>query len=529
MDLVYDKLMAPSPYVDAPQPLLAESVTQVDPSTWDVTIRDGVTWQDSQPFTADDVRFTFEYYRDGIPNRYTHHTNDAPDIAGIEQTGDRTLRFTCAYACPELAAVTFADLPILPRHVWESVTEPAKYTGLPVGTGPYQLVEYASGQYLRFRANPSYMLGGPTVDELIYTIVKSQDATFAALQTGEIDAAARSVPPEQVEALASRPGIEVVSTTPLTAMLVRVNYERPPLDQPRFREALSATIDRQALVDAILLGHGRPGDKGYPHPNSPWTAPDLSTPDDPTRAAQLLDDLGYLDTDGDGIREAGGAAIRLDIQVTASEPARVRAAELLVGQLGAVGIGAAVTAVDAGTIRSTFSTRDFDLVLDQGYAHELADPDQFIESNRSGLTWSAKLPYPEWDALVAAWEATTDLEGRRQAGFELQRLFDRQPTAIVLWYPDEAWAFRPEAYDAWSGRTATASSTSGPSCRSKPARAWSSRRSSETGGVRWSGASRAGWGRTCSWSGPRSASRSPCPDWRRVSRSTTCWGMTPDS
>jgi peptide/nickel transport system substrate-binding protein len=106
--------------------------------------------------------------------------------------------------------------------------------------------------------------------------------------------------------------------------------------------------------------------------------------------------------------------------------------------------------VDAGTVRSTFSTRDFDLVLDQGYAHELADPDQFIESNRSGLAWSAKLPYPEWDALVTAWEQTTDLEARREAGFELQRLFDRQPTAIVLWYPDEAWAFRPEAYDAWS-------------------------------------------------------------------------------
>jgi peptide/nickel transport system substrate-binding protein len=450
VDLVYDKLMAPSPYVDEPQPLLAESVTQVDASTWDVTVRDGITWQDGQPFTADDVRFTFEYYRDGVPNRYTHHTNDAPDLTSVEQTGDRTLRFTCAFPCPELASVTFADLPILPRHIWESVTEPAKYAELPVGTGPYRLVEYQPGQYLRFQANPSYALGRPTVDELLYTIVKSQDATFAALQTGEVDVAARAVPPEDIDTLSARPGIEVVSTTPLTAMLLRVNYERPPMDQPRFREALSLAVDRQALVDTVLLGHGRPGDRGYPHPDSPWTAPDLSTPYDAAQASKLLDQLGYLDTDGDGIREADGAAISLDVQVTASEPARVRAAQLLVDQLRAVGIGLTVSAVDAGTVRSTFSSRDFDLVLDQGYAHELADPDQFIESNRSGLDWSAKLPYPEWDTLVTAWEGTTDLEARREAGFELQRLFDRQPTAIVLWYPDEAWAFRPEAYDSWS-------------------------------------------------------------------------------
>jgi peptide/nickel transport system substrate-binding protein len=346
--------------------------------------------------------------------------------------------------------VTFADLPILPRHIWESVTEPAKYTGLPVGTGPYRLVEYQPGQYLRFQANPSYVLGRPTVDELLYTIVKSQDATFAALQTGEVDVAARAVPPEDIDTLSARPGIEIKSTTPLTAMLLRVNYERPPMDQPRFREALSLTVDRQALVDTVLLGRGRPGDRGYPHPDSPWTAPDLSTPYAPDQASQLLDQHGYIDTDGDGIREANGTPISLDVQVTASEPARVRAAQLLVDQLRAVGIGLSVSAVDAGTVRSTFSSRDFDLVLDQGYAHELADPDQFIESNRSGLDWSVKLPYPEWDALVAAWEGTTDLKARREAGFELQRLFDRQPTAIVLWYPDEAWAFRPEAYDSWS-------------------------------------------------------------------------------
>lgn len=450
IDLVYDKLLGPSPYVDEPQPLLAESVTPIDPSTWDVRVRDGITWQDGVPFTVDDVVFTLEYYRDGIANRYTHHTNDTPDITSITALDSRTVRLGCGAPCPELASVTLADLPILPRHVWESVGEPATHTGLPVGTGPYALVEYVPGQYLRFEADPDRVLGTATVAELVVAIVKDQDAMFAALATGEIDVAARPVPPEQRTALAAREGIRVVDTQPLTAVLVRVNYERPPMDQPRFREALSRAIDRQALVDTVLLGHGRPGDKGYPHPDSTWSDPGLSTPHDPAEAMRLLDGLGHIDTDDDGVREAEAAPIVLSIQVDAAEPARVRAAQLLVGQLAAVGIGLTVEAVDAGTIRATFGSRDFDLVLDQGYAHELADPDQFIMSSRSGLAWSARLPYPEWDALVAAWRGTTDLASRRQAGFALQQLFNRQPTAIPLWYPDETWAFRPDAYDAWA-------------------------------------------------------------------------------
>ncbi len=450
IDLVYDKLMGPSPYVEVPRPMLAESVTQVDPRTWDVTVRDDIAWHDGVPFTADDVAFTLAYYRDGIANRYTHHTNDTPAIASVEPLGERTLRLACADPCPELGTVTLADLPILPRHVWESVTEPATHAGLPVGTGPYRLVEYVQDQYLRFVANPDHALGAPTVDELLVTVVRDQDATFAALVTGEVDVAARPVPPEQVDTLAGRDGIGVMWTHPLTAVLVRLNYERPPLDQPRFREALSRAIDRQALVDVVLLGRGRPSDRGYPHPDSGWTDPSLATPYDPATAMTLLDEMGYLDTDGDGVREMAGTPIGLDILANAAEPARVRAAQLLVAQLAAVGIGLRVRTVDAGAIRSTFGSRDFDLVLDQGHAHELADPDQFVMSSRSGLTWSARLPYPEWDPLVAAWRQTTDLEARRSAGFALQALFNRQPTAIALWYPDEAWAYRTGAYDAWA-------------------------------------------------------------------------------
>ena len=137
----------------------------MDPSTWVVRLRDGVKWHDGKPFTADDVVFTYTSFRDGSPNRYTHHVNDAPKIEQIVAEDARTVTFSCGYPCPSLDAVTFADLPILPKHIWESIKEPQTYKELPIGTGPYKLVELrlngktawlhvASTQWLTWYATP---------------------------------------------------------------------------------------------------------------------------------------------------------------------------------------------------------------------------------------------------------------------------------------------------------------------------------------------------------------------------------------
>lgn len=93
VDLAYDKLPSPSPYVDSPQPWLAEEVRHVDPSTWEVRIRPGVTWQDGQPLTAADVVFTFQYFRKVPSGRWTHHVGEVPDVETVEEVGDRTVRF----------------------------------------------------------------------------------------------------------------------------------------------------------------------------------------------------------------------------------------------------------------------------------------------------------------------------------------------------------------------------------------------------------------------------------------------------
>jgi peptide/nickel transport system substrate-binding protein len=450
VDLVYDKLLAPSPYVDKPLPGLAESATQIDPRTWVVKLRDGVTWHDGKPFTADDVVFTYTSYRDGSPNRYTHHVNDVPKIDQIVAEDARTVTFSCNYPCPSLGTVTFADLPILPRHIWENVKEPQTYKELPIGTGPYRLVELRPDQLYRFQANEAYFLGKPLVDELVMPIIKDPSGAFTALKTGEVDMVARDVPPELRAELSKLPNIKQVQTTPLSVVEIKENFDKPPFDNARFRQALSLVIERQPIVDGVLLGYGAPATRGYTHPNSPWSKPNESTPSDPTAGKKILDELQFIDRDGDGVREMpDGTRLEFGLIVPSSEPVWVRVAELLSKQAMDAGIRLTVQPLDMGTVRRLFTSRAFDVYMAEAGAHAVADPDQFIMSHRSGNLWKTGKPYPEWDALFEQWKATTDIESRKQVSFRMQALYNTQPTSIPIYYPATTWAYRPSAYDQW--------------------------------------------------------------------------------
>lgn len=451
-ELVYDKLLAPSPYVDDPQPWLASEVRQVDPSVWEVTVRDDVTWHDGEKFTADDVAFTFRYAREAPTGRFTHHINEIPDVSSVEVLDTDTVRFTCAFPCPDLGPVTLADLPILPEHVWSTIpaAEAKKSTALPVGTGPYKLVAFDAVTGYRFEANPGYFAGAPVVREVVMPIIADPSATFTALRSGQIDAAFRPLSPELITEFSGSPAVAVIQTQPFRFPELRPNYERAPFDQPRFRQALSLAVDRQELLDAVYLGQGRIADKGYPHPDSPWTDPTLATPSDPARAAAMLDELGFVDRDGDTVREGPAGPLRYVVKAPGVEPTQVRAAELVAEQLTEIGIAATAEGLDAGSYADLAKSRDYDLQIGSITAHGTADPTQFIMSHRSGYLWNApEIPYAEWDVLFERWKATTTIESRRDVAFEMQTLFNRQPTSIPLYYPDEFWAYRPAAFAGW--------------------------------------------------------------------------------
>lgn len=448
--LVYDRLVAPSPYAEDPQPWLATEVRNVDPRTWLISLRDDVTWHDGEPFTADDVAFTIDWFKRVPSGTYSHHITTVPNIQTVEVLGSHQVKLTCGFNCPFLGSVTLAHVPMMPEHIWSTIEDPESYEGLPVGTGPYRLAAHEPGQSYRFEANRDYFAGAPLVGTLLMPVIPSPTTTFTALRTGEIDAATQFLPPELVDQFRNSDDLEVVTTTPLQFPELRVNFLRAPFDNPEFRRALSMAVDRKELNDTVWLGKGRVADRGYPHPDSPWTNPDLRTPYQPQAARAMLDSMGFADTDGDGVREGPGGPLNFTIYVDGSVPVRVRAAELVSEQLREVGIGATAQTLDSGALSDLSDSKDYDIYVNNITAHGVADPTQFIMSHYSGYLWKLPdVPYPALEALIAEWKATETIEDRAAVGFRMQELFNRQPTSIPLHYPSGEQAYRPEAFDGW--------------------------------------------------------------------------------
>lgn len=448
--LVYDRLVAPSPYAEDPQPWLATEVRNVDPRTWLISLREDVRWHDGEPFTAEDVAFTIDWLKRVPSGTYSHHITTVPNIETVEVLGPHEVRLTCSFNCPFLGSVTLAHVPMMPEHIWSGISDPDRYTALPVGTGPYRLVSHEPGQRYRFEANRDYFAAEPTVDELIMPIIPDPTTTFTALRTGEIDAATQFVPPELVAEFRNSDDIELVTTTPLQFPELRLNFMRPPFDNPEFRRAIAAAVDRQELHRDVWLGTGRVADSGYPHPDSPWTNPDLRTPYQPQAARRILDGLGFTDKTGDGVREGPAGPLSYPIYVDGSVPIRVRAAQLVAEQLGEVGIAATVETLDSGALSDLLDSKDYGIYVDNITAHGVADPTQFIMSHFSGYLWDLpEVPYPAFEALFAEWKATETIEDRAAVSFRMQKLFNSAPTSIPLHYPSGEVAYRPDTYSGW--------------------------------------------------------------------------------
>jgi peptide/nickel transport system substrate-binding protein len=453
LDLVYDKLAAPSPYLANAKPWLATAIVPegTDGRVWRIELRDGVHWHDGKPFTASDVVFTLRYYRDGTPNRWTHHVSDTPKLITIEPIDRLSLRIGCERPCPMFDTVTAADLVILPEHLWRSVKQPHLYHGPLIGTGPYRVVQLAAGRFLRLEANRDYFGGRPRVAGIIISFIRNPATAFAALCAGELDLVAASVPPELLHSLAHKKELAMIegANSPVSGVEMRVNFDRAPFSDPEFRRAIALTIKPGEVLQRVALGQGVTGP--FPALASPWTEPGLKQPsDDPRAAAAIFDAQGFRDRNGDGFREdPHGAPLRFSLKVSSSEPLHQRAAQVVARQLQAVGFRVDIDVIDPARTRALSSTRLFDLLIDDVTPHNLADPDQLMQSVMYGYLWRDGRSYPELDALIDQWRRASTVEARMRVGFALQELHSKAPVVLMLYYPKARYAYRPAAYSGW--------------------------------------------------------------------------------
>lgn len=459
--LVYDSLFWSQNSVD-PEPWLAESAEpNADSTQWTVRLREGVTWHDGRPLTAEDVRFSFAYYdqQRASSGRYAHHVFDVPPLTAAEVLDPQTIRLTYSQPAPEWRSMPGADLPIIPRHVWETVTEPrTNAQSLPVGSGPYKLVQIIPDQLYRFEANEAYFKGRPTVDVLEMPIVRDPAAAFAALQTGEVAHVTRNVPPELFDRFSTEPGVAIETGTKYESNQLYFNARKAPLDDARLRHAMSLTIDSQAIVDSVLLGHGRPGLPSFLHPETEWAADGVQVEHDPAAAQALLDQAGYV-RGPDGVRVApDGTPLRFSVLVNSFEPQDIRAAQLIGQQLEPLGVALTAEALDPATLRSRRAAPPgqvpgYDAYISVIESHAHVDPDAlyyfFHSPGPKGFGASITgWTNPAFDALAEQATTAAAADRTRLLG-QAQELIAAENPLVVLWYRNGEYAYRPAEYDGW--------------------------------------------------------------------------------
>lgn len=458
--LQYDSLMAIDE-AGQPQPWLATKVdVSADGATYTLTLADGVTFNDGQPLTSADVAFTVTYFQANTQSRFTRALRG---VQSVETPSATQVVLKLSGPNPSFPLRTLADVPILPKHIWESVTNPAEYTFdavTNVGSGPYKLVEYNADQFYRFEANDDYFRGPPAVKELVVAKFADDAGSVAALRAGEVDMIVRPIAPEQIEILGSEAGVKINQGPQFTTTMLNYDTTRFPFDRLEVRQAVSLAVDRQDLVDTVYLGGATPGSAGWIHPQSPFFNSAIVTKTDVVAANALLDGINATDTNGDGIRELDGQPLSVEMLTPSNDSLRLRVAELVREMLLKVGIDAKVASVEQATWEAKVwpdfdvsKGRDYQLAVwgwsapvqaDPGQIAQLVDSDPAVGSiNLTGFS------DPETDKLAEELGVTGDPARRQEIINRLQEIIAEKLPFVMLLYPDGAYAYRPDVYDGW--------------------------------------------------------------------------------
>jgi peptide/nickel transport system substrate-binding protein len=290
-------------------PGLAESWKAIDANTWEFKIRQGVKWQDGQPFTADDLVFSLERARN-VPGSVAPYSSSLRSVESVSAPDPYTLRVKTSVPNP-LLVQNIDSVYIVSRHVGAtSSTEDYNSGKAVIGTGPYRLVSYAQGDRTLFERNRDYWGKQPLWDTVDYRFIANPASRTAALLAGDVDVIDK-VSPQDVKKLQATPSVKVFAYPGLRALLiqpsfragpnefVRDNQGKPlaenPLRDVRVRQALSLAINRKAIVERILQNTVTEANQWMPADTIGYNTNVKNIPNDPAQAKKLLADAGFPD------------------------------------------------------------------------------------------------------------------------------------------------------------------------------------------------------------------------------------------
>ncbi len=450
-ELIYYLLFTPLVAYDAefrPAPAMAESWVLSD-SAVTFQLRNDLTWHDGTPVTSRDVAFTFERAKDpdsASPLASAYLAN----VASVEILGDYEVRFR--FSAPHSEPLEDFFWPPAPAHLLEDVPTAellrAPFNRAPVGNGPYRFVRWDVNQQLVFTANSDYSpsLGGPpAIANVVYRIIPDQTTMLAELLSGGIQVDGPLAPSDAARVNRAE-NLELLSFPWRQFAYVGWNTRRPQFADPAVRRALAMAIDRESLVRTVLEGHGTQASGPIP----PWHryASDLAPlAHDLDRARALLDEAGWRDSDGDGIRERAGVRLSFELLANQRNPIYGDIAQIIQADLRAVGVEVFPRLLEWQTVLSMHRGRDFDAVLTNWVLDNFrVDPRSLFHGSQVAIANSANrssYSNPIADSLMDVGSRSTDDEAAREVWAEFSRVLQAdQPVTFLFWQEELAGVSR---------------------------------------------------------------------------------------
>jgi len=285
------------------KPWAAESWTVVDPTTIDVTIRDGMKFHDGKPVTIEDAKFTFDYM---LKWKFPAYGRVVDTVDSVTVTGPRTMRIALKRAFAPFVPNVLGFVYIAPKHIWEAipgdtgVKSPADWPNAkPVGYGPFKFAEWRKSEYLHLKASDGFHLK-PNMTDVFWLAVPSIDNQIGLVERGDADFFGWRLDPTQADRVKAVPHMEVVSTPTHGAHDLRLNTKMAPTDDVEFRRALRLATDRKRMMQVVAGGAAIAGNDTFIVPTSPWANTDLVSPEASIeKARDVLKAAGYSwDKDG---------------------------------------------------------------------------------------------------------------------------------------------------------------------------------------------------------------------------------------
>ena len=413
-------------------------------------LREGVTFHDGKPFTSVDAQFSIDAARSRAGRAPARLQTLLADVQTVDLVGPRELRVTLRRP-NGYALRAMAEVPILPAHLYrDELRRPGRTA---IGTGPYRLAEWKKGEAIRLLRNETYAGDKAAIAEVELVIEPDGAKALIEAKRGAIDVVPELIAehvPEQLAAPGVKGTFAEIRLRPAAFTFMVVNARRPPFDDARVRRAAALLVDRKKIADEILGGLARPV-AGPVWPGGPVDGPAPPAPAfDPAAAARLLDEAGWKDADGDGMRERNGERLRVSLLATTDARGDAER-DLVVAALRKGGFLVDVRPGESAFLLTVLRGGEFGAALVELRGRADDDVTGLFESGGKS-NWGG-FASPAVDRVCARLRAAYEPAARREAAGELGRLLAEEMPVVPLTAPEPVGLAhrRVEHLAVWDG------------------------------------------------------------------------------